>query len=140
MLASVVLSVLVALPFSPVWLASQSGISQQQQVQIEKSWPPAGVFRPGGAVKPPRLIKDIKPNYTAAAMDARITGVVVMEAIVETDGTVGDIRITKSLDRQLGLDDEALSALKKWRFEPGTRDAVAVPVLVVVEMSFTLRK
>ena len=98
------------------------------------------MFKPGGDVKPPRVISDVKPNYTAAAMTAKVQGRVYLEAVIAADGKVGEVRVTKSLDREHGLDEEAIAAMKKWRFEPGTKDGAAVPVLVVVEMSFALRK
>jgi TonB family protein len=55
------------------------------------------------------------------------------------DGSVGQVRITRSLDDRFGLDQEAIATVKQWRFEPGRRLGVAVPVLVEIEMQFTLR-
>jgi TonB family protein len=104
-------------------------------------WPPAGVSRIGGAgVTPPRLVKETKPTYTRDAMRARIEGAVVMEVVVQADGTVGDVRVVRSLDKELGLDDQAVKAVKQWRFDAGRRDGKPVPVLVEIEMTFTLRK
>ena len=57
-----------------------------------------------------------------------------MEAVVLTDGTVGEVRVTQPLDP--GLDDEAVKALKQWTFSPGTKDGRPVPVSVEIEMSF----
>lgn len=125
-------------------LAGREVSAAARQAAADKTWPPAGVFRAGKDGSPgviaPKLIKDVKPNYTAEAMRAKIAGRVVMEAVVGIDGTVGDVRVTKSLDREFGLDDQAVKALKQWRFEPGTKGGVPVPVLVVTEMSFSLRK
>jgi len=45
--------------------------------------------------------------------------------------------VTTSLDA--GLDQEAIKAVKQWRFEPGTKDGKPVPVLMTIEMTFTLR-
>ncbi len=73
------------------------------------------------------------------AREAKIQGVIGMEVVVETDGTVGEVRVTRSLDKMLGLDDEAVRTVKKWRFEPAKKDGVAVPVVVEIEMTFTLR-
>ncbi len=56
------------------------------------------------------------------------------------DGKVGAVRVIKSLDNTYGLDEEAVKALKKWRFRPGTRLGKPVPVLIVVEMTFSLRR
>jgi periplasmic protein TonB len=98
-----------------------------------------GVYREGNGVTSPQLIREFKPNYTSEAMRARIQGVVTMEAVVMPDGSVGDVHVTRSLDQQFGLDKEAIATIKKWRFKPGMRLGQPVPVLIVVEMSFTLR-
>lgn len=98
-----------------------------------------GVFRPGNGVVSPTLIYDPRPNYTSDAMRAKIQGIVTMEAVVMPDGSVGAVHITRSLDQTFGLDQEAIKTVKKWRFRPGTRMGQPVPVLVEIEMTFTLR-
>jgi TonB family protein len=98
------------------------------------------VYRVGAdGVKAPKLIKETKPVYTRAAMDAKIQGMVRMEAIVLEDGTVGEVVVTESLDREYGLDDEAVKALRQWVFAPGTKDDKPVAVRVEIEMKFTLK-
>jgi protein TonB len=72
-------------------------------------------------------------------MRARVQGLVTMQAIVLADGSVGSTRILRSLDPTFGLDEEALRTIKQWRFAPGRRQGRAVPVLVEIEMMFTLR-
>jgi protein TonB len=138
MVCSFLLAVLVTSGSAASWIAQPPAAATQ--TPVEAPWPPAGVSRPGGEVTAPRLDKEFKPKYTAAAMRARVQGNIAMEAVVLADGTVGEVRVTRSLDREYGLDDEAVRTLKKWLFKPGTRDGVAVPVLVEVEMTFTLRK
>jgi TonB family protein len=86
----------------------------------------------------PKVISETKPSYTRAAMEAKIEGTVILSATVETDGTVGDVKVLRSL--QLDLDEEAIRAAKTWRFEPGRKDGKPVPVLVTMELTFTLRK
>jgi protein TonB len=98
-----------------------------------------GAYREGNGVSSPILIHETKPNYTGEAMRARIQGLVKLEAIVMPDGTVGDVRIVHSLDQQFGLDKEAIKTLRQWRFKPGMRLGQPVPVLILVEISFTLR-
>jgi periplasmic protein TonB len=99
-----------------------------------------GAARPGNGISSPRLIKEVKPNYTADAMRAKIQGIVTLEAVVLPDGTVGPVRVTRSLDPTFGLDQEAERTVRLWRFAPGTnRSGQAVPVLVEIEMTFTLR-
>lgn len=88
----------------------------------------------------PKVISEVKPQYTPEAMQARIEGTLMMSAVVRTDGTPRDIEITKSLDAKYGLDKQAVAALRQWRFEPGLKDGKPVPVRVTVEMRFTLKK
>jgi TonB family protein len=88
----------------------------------------------------PKVISEVKPQYTPEAMQAKIEGTVIMSAVVRTDGTPGNIEITKSLDTEYGLDKQAVTALSQWRFEPGRKDRKPVPVRVTIEMRFWLRK
>lgn len=98
-----------------------------------------GAYRPGSGVTMPQLVREVQPNYTAEAMRAKMQGVVLLECVVSPDGTVGDVKIMKSLDRAFGLDDEAIKAAKQWRFLPGRRFGEPVPVFVTIELTFTLR-
>ena len=98
-----------------------------------------GAYRPGNGVELPRVLREVRPNYTADAMRAKVQGTVWVEAVVLSDGTVGEARVVRSLDSTFGLDDEALKAAKQWRFAPGTRFGQAVAVLVTIELTFTLR-
>jgi TonB family protein len=141
MVDQVVMAVLVAhLHLTPQLPVSQQAPTSQAQTPAETPWPPVGVSRPGGSVKPPRVIKDVKPGYTREAMREKIQGTVQMEAVIRADGTVGEVRVIRSLDRDFGLDNQAVASLKQWQFSPGTNEGVAAPVLVQVEMTFTLRK
>ena len=98
-----------------------------------------GAYRPGNGVISPDVIHEEKPQYTSEAMRAKVQGVVEVEAIVLTDGTVGQVRIVRSLDDRFGLDQKAVEAVRRWRFRPGTRMGSPVPVLVNIELTFTLR-
>jgi TonB family protein len=98
-----------------------------------------GFYRPGNGVMMPRVLAEVKPSYTADAMRAKIQGVVMVEAVVREDGSVGQVQVTRSLDPTFGLDQEAIKAVRRWRFAPGTRFGQPVPVLVEIELTFTLR-
>jgi periplasmic protein TonB len=98
-----------------------------------------GAYRPGNGVTQPRLLREFKPNYTPEAMRAKIQGVVWLEAVVMENGSVGQVRVTRSLDPTFGLDLEAERTVRKWVFAPGTRLGQPVPVVIEIEMSFTLR-
>jgi protein TonB len=98
-----------------------------------------GAYRPGNGVTLPSILREVKPGYTAEAMRAKLQGVVLLEAVVMPDGSVGTVHVTRSLDANLGLDQEAIKAVRQWRFKPGTRFGQPVPVIVEVELTFTLR-
>jgi protein TonB len=100
-----------------------------------------GVYNIGNGVTSPVLVREVKPNYTGDAMRAKLQGIVEMEAVVLPDGTVDprSIKITRSLDSTFGLDQQAIIAVKQWRFRPGLFKGQPVPVRVNVELTFTLR-
>jgi len=97
-----------------------------------------GIYRPGSGIVNPQLIYEVEADYTAEAMRAQINGIVWVEAVVLSDGTVGDITVVKSLDRVFGLDDRAVESVRQWRFAPGTRFGEPVAVLVLIEVFFNL--
>ena len=90
-------------------------------------------------VQLPKVVTEAKPSYTRAALEARVEGSVFLEALVRTDGEIGDIRVLRSLDSRFGLDEQAITALRAWRFAPGTLEGRAVPVVVTVELSFRVK-
>lgn len=87
----------------------------------------------------PTPIKQVKPEYTPAAMQAGIEGRVRLNVVVLADGKVGDVTVTESLDKEYGLDTQAVEATKQWLFKPGTKDGKAVAVRVAIEMTFRLK-
>lgn len=89
-------------------------------------------------VTAPVLVRDAKPNYTSAALQARIQGFVRMDCIVELDGTIRSVRIRHSLDPSLGLDAEAVRTVREWLFKPGLKGGVPVRTRISIEMSFLL--
>jgi protein TonB len=97
------------------------------------------VYRPGSGVTLPRVLREVKPQYTSDAMRAKVQGTVLLQCVVKADGSVGDVQVVRSLDSAFGLDQEAIKAARQWRFAPGTRLGEPVPVLVTIELTFTLR-
>lgn len=80
----------------------------------------------------------MRPRYTGDAMRAKIQGDVELEAVVLPGGTVGDVRVVKSLDARFGLDREAIRAAKLWTFGPATLNGGPVPAVVGIVLSFRL--
>jgi TonB family protein len=106
---------------------------------------PAGDFALGLArvgdpgVTAPRIVNRARARYSEAAMRAKVQGQVDVECVVQTDGTVGAVRVVKSLDKVHGLDAEAAMAAKLHVFEPGTKDGRPIAVVTRIEFTFTLR-
>ena len=98
------------------------------------------VVKPGAGVTLPRVIHEEKPKYTREALAAGIQGTVLLETVVLPDGTVGSVKVVRSLDKMYGLDESAITAARGWRFEPGRKDGKPVAVLVTIELTFTLRQ
>jgi protein TonB len=98
-----------------------------------------GAYRPGNGVQLPAVVREVKPQYTAEAMRAKVQGTVLLECVVLPNGEVGSVEVVRSLDSSFGLDQEAVKAAKQWRFRPGTRFGEPVAVLVTIELTFTLR-
>lgn len=71
-------------------------------------------------------VKICTPYYTPEALDARIDGEVTLQVRVGADGTIERARVTKSLDKTYGLDEQAIVAVAKWVFKPATVRGVAV--------------
>jgi TonB family protein len=95
-----------------------------------------GIYRPGGGVTGPTIIREVRPTYTPEAMRAKTQGLVLLDVVVQRDGIPGDIRIVRSLDPDLDL--QAIAAIRAWRFNPGRLNGVAVDVLVTIELNFRI--
>ena len=87
-------------------------------------------------MKPPTVRKSVKPEHPLAAMKARVEGTVVLEAVVDEQGLVADVRVTKSIPL---LDQAAMDAARQWEFTPTLMNGEPVPALLMLEMHFTLK-
>lgn len=97
-----------------------------------------GAYRPGNGIAAPKLLKSVQPRYTPDALSRKVQGDVELEVVVEKDGSVGDVRVTKGLEPD--LDAQALQAARQWQFTSGTnRDGEPVPVIVTLVLSFRAR-
>jgi len=85
---------------------------------------------------PPRPVYQPEAEYADRPRKKKIQGVVIVTIIVNTDGSVRDPQITKSLDKD--LDKQALAAVVKWKFDPATKDGKPITYRVPVEINFRL--
>lgn len=93
------------------------------------------LVRPGGNVKPPDRIVNVRPEYPPIAISARVAGSVIIEAIIGTDGQVRDARVLRSIPL---LDEAALKAVRQWRYTPTLLNGIPVSVIMTVTVTFTL--
>lgn len=96
-----------------------------------------GPYRAGSGVEPPKLLREVKADYTEDARRRSLTGDVVLEIVVRRDGSVGDVRILQGLGG--GLNERAVEAVRQWRFSPARRLGTPVDVIVEVAVEFKLR-
>lgn len=97
---------------------------------------PAGPVRVGGNVKAPTIVSRVDPEYTEIARKARVDGVVIIEAIIDRNGRVTQVKSIKGLP--MGLTDSAMNAVKQWRFKPGTMGGQPVDVIFNLTVNFQL--
>ncbi|MEI6245046.1 MAG: TonB family protein, partial [Acidobacteriota bacterium] len=97
----------------------------------------AGAYRPGNGVANPIRIREVKPVYTDAALKAGLQGTVELEAVIGAAGTVTDVRVVRSLDDKLGLDENAKTVVRQTPFVPCKIGDTPVACLVVFELQFT---
>jgi protein TonB len=112
------------------------GTGSGSSVEVATAPPEAnGPFRLGDGIARPRKIKDVKPVYPQPALAAQVGGSVLIEATIGADGKVHNARIVRSV---AVLDQAALDAVRQWEFEPSRLNGVAVAVIMVIVVTFSL--
>jgi TonB family protein len=96
-----------------------------------------GPYRAGSGITAPQIVREVKPDYTEEARRRSVSGDVVLEIVVRSDGRVGDVKLLRGLG--LGLDQKAIDAVRQWRFAPARRMGTPVDVIVEVAVEFRLR-
>jgi TonB family protein len=96
----------------------------------------APIYAVEGDVVRPRALNRVPPEYPASAKEARITGAVVVEAVIGSDGAIRDAQVTESLEES--LDQAALDAVRQWTFDPATLKGKPVTVYYNLTINFRL--
>jgi periplasmic protein TonB len=97
--------------------------------------PPDKPVRVGGQIKAPRKVRDSAPAYPDVAKQARVEGVVVLEAVINPEGRVTEVKVLRGSPL---LDDAAVNAVKNWVYTPTLLNGVPVPIVMSVTVSFKL--
>jgi TonB family protein len=97
---------------------------------------------PGARGLPPGLtiptsLTRVSAQYTDAARQAKIQGTVVLRGMVRKDGTIDSIQVVQGLG--YGLDEAAVSAVRQWKFAPGTQNGETIDLITTVQVNFSLQ-
>jgi periplasmic protein TonB len=99
--------------------------------------PPQGPKEPvpvGGVIQPPKKVVDVAPIYPPIALAARKPGLVILQAVIEEDGSVREVKVLRSDPL---FDQSAMDAVKRWRFTRPTLNGQPIPVVMTVTVGFT---
>ena len=93
-------------------------------------------IRIGGAIQSPKLLHRVEPLYPPIAISARMQGLVVLETLVDRDGSVENVKVLRSAGSV--LDREALAAVRQWRYAPLILNGRPLRFVVTVTLSFSV--
>jgi protein TonB len=97
--------------------------------------PPKDPVRVGGQIQAPKKTKDVKPVYPTIAQSARVSGIVIIEAVIGQNGKVQDAKVIRSIPL---LDNAALDAVKQWEFTPTLLNGEPTAIIMSVTVNFQL--
>ena len=98
--------------------------------------PPQGPIHLHAGMQAPSKMVDVAPQYPSLARAAHVEGVVILEAVIDAEGSVTSVKVLRSIPL---LDDAAVKAVRGWRFTPARLNGQAVPVVMTVTVNFTLQ-
>jgi len=107
-----------------------TGVGEGSETDEETVW------QPGGDVVAPRILFQVQPRYPSAARLVKVEGIVIIEAVIDASGQIRDARVLRGHPL---LDEAALEALRRWRFEPGRLNGRPVAVYFTLTVNFRLR-
>jgi TonB family protein len=116
-----------------------AGAAMRQDPPSVAASPPAAVSPPvriGGRIAPPQKIKDVKPVYPPIAASAKVSGVVIVEATIGSDGRVNEVRVLRSIPL---LDQAAMEAVRQWEFQPTLLNGAPISIVMSMTVNFALQ-
>jgi len=123
----------VGVPGDPV--GDPLGVAPPAALPPSRAPEPRPPIRVGSVLRAPQKIHHVAPTYPQIAQAARVSGTVILEALIAEDGSVKDVKVLRSKPL---LDDAAVEAVRQWRFTPTLLNGVPVQVIMSVTVTFTL--
>src|SRR5215469_3239352 len=130
--------------FSPAKRNGEEPVEAHAQIDVDFSLAAApraeyddiqtDIDAPG--ISAPTIIKRVVPQYTDEARQERVVGTVILQIVIQTNGTADVLRVVKPMP--FGLTESALEALQQWRFMPAVRNGKEIPVAATIEVAFNL--
>ena len=133
-MSSVAVGVMLSAAISSTLASAQGSPAPSQEQQPAATATPAAK-RVGGNIKAPQQVKKVSPVYPLLAQQARIAGVVILEALIGPDGKVRQLKVLRSVPF---LDGAATDAVRQWEYTPTLIDGTPTPILMTVTVTFTL--
>lgn len=102
----------------------------------EAAPPPTRVVRIGGQLVAPKLVRQVPPVYPDLALQAHVSAMVILEALVDTQGNVRDVKVLRG---QPLFNDAAVAAVRQWRYQPLLLNGQPTEFILSVTVLFRLK-
>ncbi len=117
--------------------AESSGIGAGSGPELPITLPDGETVRNiGGVVTPPAVIRQVAPTFSEEARKAKFGGTVLVGLIVDSQGIPEHVHIIRGVG--MGLDENAVEAVKQYHFRPAMEDGKPVPVALNVQVNFKI--
>ncbi|HVO98698.1 MAG TPA: TonB family protein [Bryobacteraceae bacterium] len=123
-------------PAGPPTLAMERPGGMTPEPKVVDPMEGGSIYRIGGGVSQPSLIFKCEPEYSEEARKAKWQGTVALSIVVDQYGETRNLKVVKSLG--LGLDEEAVEAVRRWVFRPGRKEGAPVAVYATIQVTFNL--
>lgn len=121
-------AVVGSVPFASIGTAGDSVIEPPPPPR------PTEPLRVGSRLQAPNRVAYVAPLYPPIALAARKSGLVILEAVIDENGSVRDVKVLRSDPL---FDRAAMDAVKQWRFTPTLLNGQPVPIVMTVTVGFT---
>lgn len=106
-------------------------------IPVEELFPERGEFVP--VEVEPQVINKVPPVYPELARKAQVEGIVFLDILVDKEGKVRDVQILKPSRTNVGFEEAAVEAVKKWTFSPAIQNGKPVAVWMTQPVKFEVR-